>query len=47
MKLTVPLPEPLDPLVIVIQLAEFAAVQAQPPTAVTAKLPVPPLAGAA
>jgi hypothetical protein len=47
LKVTVPLPEPLEPLVIVIQLAELAAVHAQPPTAVTAKVPVPPFAGAA
>ena len=47
LKVTVPFPEPLDPLVIVIQLAEGAAVHAQPLPAVTLKDPVPPSAGAA
>ncbi len=46
LKLTVPLPEPLDPLVIVIQLAESVAVHAQPLPAVTVKDPVPPSAAA-
>ena len=36
---------PVAPLVTVIQLALLAAVQAQPDPAVTALLPVPPLAG--
>jgi hypothetical protein len=46
LKATVPLPEPLDPLVTVIQLAESVAVHAQPLPAVTANDPVPPPAGA-
>jgi hypothetical protein len=47
LKLTAPVPEPLDPLVIVIQLAESVAVHAQPLPAVTLKDPLPPSAGAA
>jgi hypothetical protein len=46
LKVTAPLPEPLDPLVIVIQLAESVAVHAQPLPAVTLKDPVPPSADA-
>jgi hypothetical protein len=45
-KLTVPLPDPLAPLVIVIQAAESVAVHAHPPPAVTLNEPVPPAAGA-
>jgi hypothetical protein len=40
----VPLPEPLAPDVIVIQLALLAAVQAQSEVVVTLTLPAPPLA---
>jgi hypothetical protein len=39
---TVPFPEPLAPLVIVIQLALLVALHAQPVTDVTEKEPVPP-----
>ena len=42
--LTVPLPVPLLPAVIVIQLAPLAAVHAHPPPAVTLTLPDPPVA---
>src|ERR1051326_8357616 len=43
-KLTVPLPDPLPPLLIVIQLGLLlVAVQAQPVPAVTFTLPLPPL----
>jgi hypothetical protein len=42
LKLTVPLPEPLDPAVTVTQPAPLVAVQAQPVIVVTATLPVPP-----
>jgi hypothetical protein len=42
-KLTVPLPEPLAPDVIVIHESLLTAVQAQPACAVTAELPAPPL----
>ena len=45
LKPTPPLPLPVAPLVTVIQLALLAADQAQPDPAVTALLPVPPLAG--
>jgi len=38
---TVPLPDPLAPLVTVIQLAPLVAVQVQPLPAVTLTLPVP------
>jgi hypothetical protein len=41
---TVPLPDPLDPEVMVIQLALLEAVQVQPEVAVTLTVPVPPLA---
>jgi hypothetical protein len=41
-KVTVPFAVPLDPPVIVTQLAPLVAVQAQPVTGVTATLPVPP-----
>jgi hypothetical protein len=41
---TVPLPLPLAPEVIVIQLALLAAVQVQPVGAVTFTLPNPPMA---
>jgi len=47
LKFTVPLPEPLAPLVIVSQLALLAAVHAHPVTVVTAVDPVPPAAGIA
>ena len=46
-KLTVPFPEPLAGLVIVIQDASSVAVHPQPPPAVTATLAVPPAAGIA
>ena len=39
---TVPLPEPLAPPVMLNQLAVSVAVQAQPPSALTVTLPVPP-----
>ena len=39
---TVPLPEPVAPLVMVIQLAALDAVHAQPVDAVTPTDPVPP-----
>ena len=42
--MTEPFPLPLEPEVIVIQLALLVAVQAHPFGAVTATLPVPPLA---
>jgi hypothetical protein len=47
LKLTVPLPDPLVPLVIVIQLAEFVTLQLQPLAEVTENEPVPPPNGAA
>jgi hypothetical protein len=40
---TVPLPEPLAPLVMLSQLADSVAVHAQPLGAVTVAEPVPPL----
>ena len=40
---TFPLPEPVPPAVTVIHAALLVADQAQPPPAVTALLPVPPL----
>jgi hypothetical protein len=40
------LPLPLDPDVVVIQLAPLAAVHVQPLGAVTVTVPVPPLAAA-
>jgi hypothetical protein len=43
-KLTVPLPEPLDPAVTVTHPALLAAVHEQPAAAVTATLPEPPAA---
>jgi hypothetical protein len=46
LKPTVPLPEPVAPLVIVSQAAEVVAVQAQLLPAVTLNVPVPPAAGA-
>jgi hypothetical protein len=39
---TVPLPEPLAPLVMLNQLADSVAVQVQPAGAVTVADPVPP-----
>src|ERR1051326_5551995 len=42
-KFTVPFPEPLEPDVIVPKLSLDAAVQLQPPGAVTLKLPGPPV----
>jgi hypothetical protein len=45
LKATPPLPVPVAPLVIVIQLALLTADQSQADPAVTALLPVPPLAG--
>ena len=39
---TVPVPEPLAPLVIVIQPTLLEAVHAQPPGLVTVNEPVPP-----
>ena len=42
--MTVPLPLPLAPLVIVSQLESLVAVQAQPDVVVTAALAVPPAA---
>jgi hypothetical protein len=45
--LTVPLPVPLAPDVIVIQPALLVAVQAHPLAAVTLTEPLPPLAGIA
>jgi hypothetical protein len=44
LKVTVPLPVPLDPAVTVTQLAPLVAVHAQPVMVVTATLPVPPAA---
>jgi hypothetical protein len=44
-KLTVPLPEPLLPEVMVIQLSLLVAVQAQLLGEVTFTLPLPPLLG--
>ena len=44
LKVTVPLPVPLDPAVTVTQLAPLAAVHAQPVIVVTGTLPVPPAA---
>ena len=41
-KLTVPLPEPLAPDVMVIQVALLTAVQLHPVVAVTLTVPVPP-----
>ena len=41
-KLTVPLPTPLLPPVIVIQLALLVATQPHPPVAVTLIVPLPP-----
>jgi len=45
LKLTVPLPEPLAPLVIVSHPALLVAVHAHPLVAVTAVDPVPPAPG--
>jgi hypothetical protein len=45
LKLTVPLPEPLVPLVMVTHDTPFVVVQAQPLPALTANDPVPPEAG--
>jgi hypothetical protein len=42
LKVTVPLPVPLDPAVTVTQLAPLVAVHAQPEIVVMATLPVPP-----
>ena len=42
---TVPLPEPLAPLVMLNQLADSVAVQVQPLGAVTVAEPVPPALG--
>jgi hypothetical protein len=42
-KVTVPLPEPLDPPVTVTQLAPLAVVHPQPDVVVTATVPVPPV----
>jgi hypothetical protein len=47
LKLSVPLPEPLDPPVTVTQLAPLVAVHAQPAIVVTLTLPVPPDAATA
>jgi hypothetical protein len=47
LKVTVPLPVPLDPPVTVTQLAPLVAVHAQPVIVVTATLPVPPAAATA
>lgn len=44
--MTVPLPEPVPPLLIVIQAAPLAAAHPQPVPAVTEIVPVPPAAGA-
>ena len=44
-KLTVPVPVPLVPPVILIQLAVLVAVQGHPPGVVTLNSPVPPPAG--
>jgi hypothetical protein len=41
-KLTVPFPVPVDPLVMVIQLALLTAVHAHPDCVVTETVPVPP-----
>jgi len=41
-KLTVPFPVPVDPLVMVIQLALLAAIHSHPDCVVTATVPVPP-----
>jgi len=41
-KVVVPLPVPLAPAVIVIQVAPLVAVQLQPLVAVTLELPLPP-----
>jgi hypothetical protein len=46
LKLTVPLPDPFEPLVIVIQLADAVAVQAQPLPLLTLNAPELPAAGA-
>jgi hypothetical protein len=43
-KLTVPLPDPLAPLVTVIHDTPLAAVQGQPALAVTLMEPLPPAA---
>lgn len=42
-KLTVPLPEPVAPEVMVIQVSLDVAVQLQPAVVVTAALPLPPV----
>jgi hypothetical protein len=42
LNVTMPLPEPLAPPVMVIQLALLEAVQAHPPEVVTVTEPVPP-----
>jgi hypothetical protein len=47
LKVTVPLPVPLDPAVTVTQLAPLVAVHPQPVIVVTATLPVPPDAATA
>ena len=47
LKVTVPLPEPLDPAVTVTQLAPLVDVHAQPVVVVTATVPVPPVAATA
>jgi hypothetical protein len=47
LKLTVPLPDPLAPPVIVIQVAGSVAVHAHPAAALTAKELAPPTAAAA
>ena len=47
LKATLPLPEPLAPLVRVIQLAPLLAVQVHPDAAVTENDPVPPAAATA
>lgn len=47
LKLTVPVPVPLEPAVIEIHVAESIAAQAQLLDVVTVKDPVPPPAGAA
>ena len=44
LNVTVPLPSPDEPLVIVTQAALLDAVQAQPDPLVTLKLPLPPAA---